>query len=256
MGTMFRSVVSFWLQDTLSQHHSGAKPDSEHVKAIAVDLATNIIKAKQKKLGMLRTRKKREAANRDKKVAGPVAGQVAEQVAGPVAGPLQAKPVPLQAKPVPHVAGPVAGPVAGQVAEQVAGPVAGPLAAEPVLQLAVAHWDFEKRFATMMYDGTTIASTDIYPLDPLKAGASKVGATFNIDNTSILAKVSLVWWDVVKKQSSSSSAPRVFRTFDAKKEKKKKNNKTKKAHAQFSGIGQVRARWAGRCQTGRARSAD
>lgn len=85
--------------------------------------------------------------------------------------------------------------------------------------MPTAHWDFEKRGATLMVDGDAHFSDKVFPLDAKASGSSKVGAEFQIGGAMIRAKVSLVWWDVVKKTEpspSAAAAPRVFRAWGPK----------------------------------------
>ena len=67
-------------------------------------------------------------------------------------------------------------------------------------QVLCADWDFEKRKAKMCYKGETIYSEVLYPLDPQKGGASQVGCDFKLGREVLMAKLQVVWWDLVTKK--------------------------------------------------------
>jgi hypothetical protein len=109
----------------------------------------------------------------------------------------------------PQTAPPAAPPRQQQASAPPAVPPAAPPAAPPSVPEPpryTANWDFSQRQAELRVDGKTHKSSDVFPLTPKLGGKSPVMARFG----DIVARVTAVWWDIVKDPKCKLSAP-VFR---------------------------------------------
>jgi hypothetical protein len=164
--------------------HEGASPEPDEVLKISQGLTKMLVTARTTHLNKMRARKKRQATSEPKKQN--------KQTDKPNTQP------------------------------DVAEPVAKPPPADPDEMWPFAQWDFEKRQAALLYEGTWYYNSgNVFQITKDDKGASKVGATFIIGHQTIKAQVALIWWDVVRQNTGSSSRPPVYRAFGNKKARPK-----------------------------------
>ena len=115
---------------------------------------------------------------------------------------------------------PGAPPVADQTLRGGAGPLAPqrPGAAHEVKERQgtvgsnglVAEWDFARRVATLRSDGESLDSLRVFPASPGHGDGSAVTGEFNVGGLRAQARVTGIWWGLVK-EVVAAKAPTVFR---------------------------------------------